>query len=45
MENVKDDDIPGLPRTSVTANSIKKVRDVFRKDRKLGVREISEVIN
>jgi len=44
MENVKDYDPSGQPRKSVTANNIKKVRDVSRKDRRLGVRAIAEVI-
>jgi len=42
---VKDDDCSGHPRTSVTTSNIKKLRDVFRKDRMLGVRATAEVIN
>jgi hypothetical protein len=45
MENVKAVDPSGHPRSPFTANNIQKVRDVFRKDRRLGVRAIAEVIN
>jgi hypothetical protein len=44
-ESVKDDDCPGRPHTSVTANNIEKVRDVIRKDRRLGFRAIAEMVN
>jgi len=36
-ESVKDDDRPGRPRTAVTIDNDEKVRDVIRKDRRLGV--------
>jgi len=44
-ESVKDDDHPGSPRTAVTDDNIKKVRDVTRKDRRLGVRAVAEEVN
>jgi hypothetical protein len=44
-EIVKDDDRPGRPRTTVTNDNIKKVRDVFRKDRRLGVRAVAEKVH
>jgi hypothetical protein len=45
VENVKDYDPSVFSRTSVTANNIKNVRDVFQKDRMLGIGAIAEVIN
>ena len=42
---MKDDDRPGRPRTAVTDDNIKKVRDVTRKDRRLGVRAVAEEVN
>lgn len=42
---MKDDDPPGRPRTSVTAKNIEKVQDVIRKDHRLGVRAIAEMVN
>jgi hypothetical protein len=44
-ESVKDDDCPGRPRTAVTDDNIEKVRDVIRKDRRLGVRAVAEEVN
>jgi len=44
-ESVKDDDHPGCPRTAVTDDNIEKVRDVIRKDRRLGVRAVAEEVN
>jgi len=44
-ESVKDDDRPGRPRTAVTEDNIEKERDVFRKDRRLGVRAVAEKVN
>jgi len=44
-ESVKNDDRQGRPRTAVTDNNIEKVRDVFRKDRKLCVRSVAEEVN
>ena len=44
-ESLKDDDRPGRPRTAVTDDNIEKVRDVTRKDRRLGVRAVAEEIN
>jgi len=44
-ESVKDDDRPGRPRTAVTGDNIEKVRDVIRKDRRLGVRAVAEEVN
>ena len=44
-EEVKDDDHPGRPRTAVTDDNIEKVRDVIRKDRRLGVRAVGEEVN
>jgi hypothetical protein len=42
---VKDDDRPGCPRTVVTDYNIGKVRDVTRKDRRLGVLAVAEEVN
>ena len=42
-ESVKDDR-PGRPCTAVT-DDIEKVRDVIRKDRRLGVRAVAEEVN
>jgi len=39
------DDRPGCPRTAVTDGNTEKVRDVIRKDRRLGVRAIAEEVN
>ena len=36
-ESVKDDDGSGCPRTAVTNDNNEKVRDMIRKDRRLGV--------
>lgn len=44
-ESVKDDDRPGLPRTSVTVNNTQKVRDVIRKNRRFGVLAVFEMVN
>src|SRR5215469_9212761 len=44
-ESVRDDDRPGRPRTTVTDDSIEKVRDVIRKHRRLGVRAVAEEVN
>jgi len=44
-ESVKGNDRPGRPRTAVTDNNIEKVRDVTRKDRRLGVRAVAEEVN
>ena len=44
-ESLKDDDRPGRPRTAVTDDNIEKVRDVIRKDRRLGVRAVAEEVN
>jgi len=44
-ESVKDDDRPGSPRTAVTDDNTEKVRDVIRKDRRLGVRAVAEEVN
>ena len=44
-KSLKDDDRPVLPRTAVTEDNIVKVRDVIRKDRRLGVRAIAEEVN
>ena len=44
-ESVNDDDRPDHPRTAVTDDSIEKVRDVIRKDRRLGVRAVAEEVN
>jgi hypothetical protein len=44
-ESLKHDDRPGRPRTSVTASSTEKVRDVILKNRRLGVQAISEMVN
>ena len=42
---MKDDDRPGRPRTAITVDNIEKVRDVVRKDRRLGVRAVAEEVN
>ena len=44
-ESVKDDDRPGCPRAAATDDNIEKVRDVIRKDRRLGVRAVTEEVN
>ena len=44
-ESVKDDDRPGRPRRAVTDDNIQKVRDVVRKDRRLGVQAVAEEVN
>jgi hypothetical protein len=44
-ESLKYDDRPGRPRTAVTDDDTKKMRDVIRKDRRLGVRAIAEEVN
>jgi hypothetical protein len=36
-ESVEDDDRPDRQCTAVTGDNMKKARDVFRKDRRLGV--------
>ena len=43
--SVKDDDRLGHPRADVTDDNIEKVRDVIRKDRRLGVRAVAEEVN
>jgi len=42
---LKNDDCLGRQRTAVTDDNIEKVRDVIRKDRRLGVRAIAEEVN
>ena len=42
---MKDDDHPGRPCTAVTNENTEKVRDVIRKDRRLGVRTVAEEVN
>ena len=42
---MKDDDRPSRPRTAVTDDNTEKVRDVIRKDRRLGVRAVAEEVN
>ena len=44
-ESVKDGDRPGRPRTAVTDDNIEKVRDVVRKDGRVGVRAVAEEVN
>jgi len=44
-ESLKDDDRPGRPRTAVTDDNTEKVRDVIRKDQRLGVRAVAEEVN
>jgi hypothetical protein len=44
-ESLKDDDRPGRPRTSVTASNTEKVRDLIRKNRRLSVQALSEMVN
>ena len=44
-ESAKDDDCPGRPRTGVANDNIEKVRNVIRKDRRLGVRAVAEEVN
>lgn len=44
-ESVEDDDRSGRPRKSITDDSIRKVRDVVRGDRRLGVRAIAEIVD
>jgi len=42
---MKGDDRPGRPRTAVTDDNIEKVRDVIRKEGRLGVRAIAEEVS
>jgi len=44
-ESVKDDDRPGRPCTAVTVDNTEKVRDVIRKNRRLGVRTVAEEVS
>jgi hypothetical protein len=44
-ESMKDDDHPGRPCTALTDDNIEKVRDVIRKDQRLGVRAVAEEVN
>jgi len=44
-ESLKDDDRPRCSRTAVTDDNIEKVRDVIRKDRRMGVRAVDEEVN
>jgi hypothetical protein len=43
-ESVKDDERPGRPLSLITDNNIENVRDLIRKDRRLGVRTIAEIV-
>jgi len=43
--SVKDDDHPGHWSTSITANIIEKVQDTIKKDHRLGVWAIAEMVN
>ena len=42
---MKDDDHPHCLHTAVTDDNTEKVRDVIRKDRRLGVRSVAEEVN
>jgi hypothetical protein len=42
---VRDDDRPGRPLTSVTANNIDNLRDVIANDCMWGVRAVAEMVN
>ena len=42
---MKDDDRPGRSRTAVTDDNNEEVRDLIRKDRRLGVRAVAEEVN
>ena len=44
-ESLKYDNRPDRPRTVVTDDNTEKMRDVIRKDRKLGVRAVAEKVN
>ena len=44
-ESLKYDNRPDHPRTVVTDDNTEKMRDVIRKDRKLGVRAVAEKVN
>ena len=44
-KSLKVDDRPCRSRTAITDDNIEKVRDVFRKDRRLGVRAVAEEVN
>jgi len=44
-ESMKNDDLPGRPLTAVTDDNIEKVRNVIRKDRRLGVRAVAEEVS
>jgi len=44
-ENMKNDDLPGCPRTAVTDDNIEKVQDVIRKGPRLGVRAVAEEVS
>jgi len=45
FSEAREDDRPGRPRTAFTDDKIEKVRDVIRKDRRLGVRTVAEEVN
>jgi [histone H3]-lysine36 N-dimethyltransferase SETMAR len=42
-ESFEDDERSGRPRTSITDSNVEKVKEVIRKDRRLGVRAIAEL--
>ena len=42
---MKNDDLPGCPRTAVTDDNIEKVQDVIRKGPRLGVRAVAEEVS
>lgn len=44
-DSVKDDDRPGRPRTSTIDENVVKVRDTIRKDRRLSVRAVAEMLH
>jgi transposase len=44
-ESLKYDDGPDRPRTAFTDDKTEIMRDMFRKDRRLGVRAVAEEVN
>ena len=43
-EEVEDDQHPGHPSTSKTEENIQKINEIFRKDRRLSVRIIADLV-
>ena len=43
-DEVEDDEHPGRPSTSKTDQNIQKISEIFRKDRRLSVRMIADMV-